>query len=109
MKVFLWLLTTAGTLVCLTGWLIAELFVRSMRETGAGVPIPEISRMVLFPHGWMIAAPVPWIVYASVLSLRRKLRHWELLVFAGGIVLFTTAFVCVEIVALVLVYLPRRP
>src|SRR6185295_16696503 len=109
MKVFLWLSTLALILVCVTGWAIAGLVEHSMRDTMAGVPIPYFTQLVVFPHGWLPVVPVPWIVYAGVLTFRRELTPPAVFLFTGTLILCTAVLVCALVIALTLPYIPRHP
>ena len=109
MKVFLWLITLALTLVCLTGWAMSELVEHSMKETMATLPIPSFTRLVIFPHGWLLIAPVPWIVYATILTLRRELIAPSVVLFTGTLILFAAFLVCALVVALSLPIYSETP
>jgi hypothetical protein len=102
MKAFLWLLTLALIVLCLTGWALSELVEQSMRDRSA----PGFTGLMILPHGWLFLAPLPWVVYAGVLSFRRELRPPEVLVFAGTIVLFAVLLGCALALALALPYIP---
>jgi hypothetical protein len=109
MKVSLWLSTIALILVCLTGWAMAELVGRSMRDTMPGVDLPYFTQLVAFPHGWLLVVPVPWIVYAAALTLRRELTPAAVFVFTGTLILSAVVLVCALVIALTLPYIPRHP
>ncbi len=95
-----------GTLCC-TGWALSELVEHSMRDTMSGLPIPYLTRLVVLPHGWLLVAPLPWLIWASILTLRREVNTARVLLFAGALMLFATLLACVLAVALVLPYIPR--
>ena len=109
MKAFLWLLTFAFALVCLTGWAMSELVEHSMRDTMAAVPAPYFTRLVILPHAWLFAAPLPWVVYAGILTRRRDLTAGATFLFAGTLILFGAVLVCALAIALTLPYIPRHP
>jgi hypothetical protein len=104
MKVFLWLLTLALILVCLTGWALSELVEHSMRDMH--VAAPYFARLVILPHGWLFVAPMPWVVYAGFLTFRRELTPPALFLFAGTLVFFAALLICALALALVLPYIP---
>jgi hypothetical protein len=109
MKFFLWLLTLTFILVSLTGWVMSELVERSIRDTMAALPIPYFTRLLIFPHGWLLVAPIPWIVYAGALTLRRELTPSAVFLFAGTLILFAMLLTCALVIALTLLYIPRLP
>ena len=109
MKVFLWLSTLALLLVCVTCWVMSELVEHSMRDTMAALPIPYFTRLVIFPHGWLLVVPVPWVVYAGVLTLRRELTPAAAFLFTGTLILCAAVLVCALVIALTLPYIPRHP
>ena len=108
MKAFLWLLTLALILVCLTGWAMSELVEHSMRDSMNALPVPHFTRLVILPHGWLLVAPFPWVVYAGALTFRRELTPAAALLFAGTLILFATLLVCALSIALTLPYIPRH-
>ena len=105
MKAFLWLLTLALILVCVTGWAFCELVERSLQDMQ--VVVPAFTRLVIHPHGWLFVAPLPWLVYAGVLTFRRELTPSAALVFSGALLLFVALIVCALALALLLPYLVR--
>lgn len=107
MKVFLWLLTFALILVSLTGWVLSGLVEGSMQDMQ--LIVPYFTRLVILPHGWLLAAPLPWVLYAGVLTFRRELTPSAVLLFAGTLCLFAALLVCALTLALSLPYIPRHP
>lgn len=106
MKAFLWLLTAAMGIVCLSCWAMGELAMRSLSDLG--YPLPNFTRMVLRPHGWLFFAPLPWFVYSAVLSFRRDVSPRAAFIFAGTIVFATTVLVCAVVIAALLPYIPLK-
>ena len=107
MKAFLWLLTLALILVCLAGWTLAELVERSMRDIR--IVVPYFTALVILPHGWRLLVPLPWIVYATVLTFRRgELTAAAAFLFAGTLGLCATSLVCALGIALALPYIARH-
>jgi hypothetical protein len=108
MKVFLWLLTLAFILVCLTGWMMSEVIEHSMRDMplAAGFKVPAFTRLIILPHGWLLFVPLPWVIYAGVLSFRHEVTPEAALLFAGTLVLVAVLLVCVLVIALTLPHLP---
>jgi TRAP-type C4-dicarboxylate transport system permease small subunit len=109
MKTFPWLLTLALIAVCLTGWAMSEWVERSMRDTMAALPVPYVTRLVILPHTWLLAVPLPWVVYAGLLTFRRELTAGAALLFAGTLFLVATLLVCALAIALTIPYIPRIP
>jgi hypothetical protein len=108
MKIFLWLLTLALIAVCLSGWAMSELVEHSMRDTMAALPVPYFTRLVILPHWWLLIVPLPWVVYAGLLTFRRELTPGAALLFAGTLILFAALLVCALAIALTLPYIPRH-
>ena len=106
MKIFLWLLTLALILLCLTGWALSELVEGSMRDIR--IPAPYFTQLVILPHGWLFAAPLPWVVYAAGLTSRRDLTPSSVMLFFGTLFLFGALVVCALVLALALPYIPRN-
>jgi hypothetical protein len=108
MKAFVWLLTLALVLVCLTGWGMSELVERSLRDTMSGLPVPSFTRLIILPHFWMLFVPLPWGIYAGVLTSRREISPAAVALFAGTLILAATLLACPVAIALTLPYIPRH-
>ena len=105
MKLFPWLLTLAFVAVCLTAWVMSELVARSLHDMEATVP--AFTRLVILPrHGWLLFAPVPWVIYSAALTIRKEVTPGALFVFAGALFLFAALVVGAVAVALCLPYIP---
>jgi hypothetical protein len=109
MKAFIWLLTVALSLVCLTGWAMSELIEHSIRDTMRGMPLPYFTGLVIFPHGWLLGVPAPWIVYSAILTFRREVTPGAALLFAGTLIVIAAVVASALTIALTLPYIPRRP
>lgn len=106
MKTFLWLLNLALAVLCLTGWVLAELVQRSLKDLhDAG---PYFTQLVIQPHWWLIVAPTPWVLWAVYLSVRKEILVSQTLQFAGALALFATLIACVLAIALALPFIPRH-
>ncbi len=103
MKVFLWLMILALILVCLTGWAMSELVERSMRDMR--VTVPYFTQLAILPHHWLFIVPLPWVVYAGVLSFRRELTPPAVFLFAGTFIFIVASVVCTLVVALTLPFI----
>ena len=105
MKLFPWLMTLGFALVCLTAWDMSDLVVQSFHDREGDAP--AFTRLVILPsHGWLLFAPVPWVVYSAALSFRREVTPGTMFVFAGTLFLFAALVVCAVVVALWLPYVP---
>ena len=104
MKAVPWLLTVAMGILCFSCWALSELAMRSLRDVG--YPLPNITRFVLHPHGWLLLVPVPWVVYSAVLTFRRDFSVGMALIFAGTVALAMTAVLCVVTIAALLPFIP---
>jgi uncharacterized membrane protein len=106
MKAFLWLLNLALLVLCLTGWVLAELVERSLKDlhdTG-----PYFTQLVIRPHWWLIVAPTPWVIWAVYLTVRKELSVSQVFQFAGALALFATLLACALAIALGLPFIPRH-
>ncbi len=72
-----------------------------------GFAPPALAELVLH-HTWLLFCPVPWIVYAALLSRRRELSTGAVFVFAGTISLAMTGIVCAVALGAVLACVPFR-
>ena len=86
MKTFLWLLTIAFTVLCCACWCVAEVlaeYVRNSRGSFDLYALPAFAVLILPWHAWILLCPLPWAVYATVLSRRREIAPATALIFAG--------------------------
>jgi hypothetical protein len=105
MKKFLWLLSTALGVLCGASWIIGEQVTNFMTFFRHGFTPPALAELLLH-HTWLLFCPVPWIVYAAMLSRRRELSTDAVFVFAGTIGLAMVVIVCVVGAGAVLGCLP---
>jgi len=103
-KIFLWLLTLEFTLASLTCWTTSSLLVICVLPE-RGIIMPGFTHFVLFPNWWILFCPLPWLVYATVLSRRQALSRRAALVFAGTIIVATILLVFTVVTAC---FLPFR-
>jgi hypothetical protein len=106
MKIFPWLLTLAFIVVCLSCWAMSELVMHSIRDMKRLDYIPWFTGTFIRSHSWILACPVPWLVYSTVLSFRREVTPSALFVFAGTLFLAAAVVTCVVVIAAVLPYIP---
>ncbi|MCB1125888.1 MAG: hypothetical protein KDM81_05290 [Verrucomicrobiae bacterium] len=88
---------------------MGEFVERSLADTMPGLKLPWFSRMLMFPRGWLLGVPLPWVVYASLLSARRELSPAAVFRFAGMLGLFLAVFVGALVIALTLPFIPYIP
>jgi hypothetical protein len=104
MKVFIWLITLAFTVVCLCAWAVSEVILRYHGE----IPLPGLTVWLLNPNWWLLVCPTPWIIYSVVLSLRRPATLEHVLIFCGTQVLAAALLVSLVTLACVLPWLPLK-
>jgi len=102
MKPFVWLLTLSLAILSAGCWAVSHLVVHALRVSQAGLAVPNFTRWVLLPHGWMLLCPVPWIIYASVLTLKREITPSAACLFAGTLALAAVSIAVAVAVACVL-------
>ena len=68
------------------------------------LPWPGATQLLLRPNGWIFLFPLPWLIYALMLSRRRELTPNTVFLFAGTVVLALTILTCVIAVACLLPY-----
>jgi hypothetical protein len=107
MKAFPWLLTVAFAVVCFTGWAMSGLAMHSLADTHRDL-LPAVTVLVLRPNGWILACPLPWLIYALVLTVRREITAASVLVFAGTLFLAAAILVCVVVVASVIPFITLK-
>jgi hypothetical protein len=107
MRAFLWLLTAAVGVLCISCWVIAELAVGWYAFRGVD-SLPGLTRLVLQSPIWLLFVPLPWIIYSSVLSLRREVTVRAAFIFAGTIALAMSAVVSAVVVAACLPLFPLK-
>src|SRR5664279_5246471 len=98
MKTFIWLFTFGFLLICLTCWALSSLLVMATFSRAVFI-LPGITRLVLFPNTWILFCPLPWLIYAIVLSRRSELARGAALVFATTIIAATVLLVCAVVAA----------
>jgi hypothetical protein len=65
---------------------------------------PGATQLLLRSNGWIFLFPIPWLIYAFVLSRRRELTPSTVFLFAGIVILAMTVLTCVIVVACLLPY-----
>ena len=72
---------------------------------GLGRVLPAITRLTLYPNTWILICPLPWVIYAAVLSRRTELTRGAAVIFAITVVAATVLLVAVVVTAC---FLPLR-
>jgi hypothetical protein len=108
LKIFLWLVTLAFALLCLTCWLISHLVVQYLWDFRSAFAVPWFPHFFLIPHTWLLFCPLPWMVVATVLSFRGDLSPASAFVFAGSICFAATAVLCIVALASLIAVLPFK-
>jgi len=107
MKTFLWFSTLAFAVVCFNSWALSSLAMRSLSDMGRDL-LPAFTVALLRPNGWMLVCPLPWIIYAAILSFRRELSSGAVFLFAGTLIFAASVFIRAVVIADVLPWLPMK-
>jgi hypothetical protein len=87
---------------------MSSLVTRSLADMQRDDLLPVITVFVLRPNGWILFCPLPWLIYAGVLSFRRELSAGAVFLFAGTVILAATLLGCAVFMACVLPYIPLK-
>ena len=106
MKTFLWLLVLACVVWSVCCWAVSHVIVIVLTGISSYdfFMWPGMTKFLLCPNGWIFLFPLPWCIYAIMLSFRRELTPRDLFVFAGTVVLGLTILTCAIAVACALPY-----
>jgi hypothetical protein len=74
-------------------------------HTNSALLLPATTESLLHPNGWILIVPVPWWIYAVVLSRRRDLAPNAVFAFAGTVILALALLICVVSLACVLPFI----
>jgi hypothetical protein len=107
MKIFVWLFMVVLLFASLACWLLSSLLVRPLLSGFKTESLPAITLQVLYPDTWILFLPLPWLIYAAVLSRRRELTRGDALIFASTTVAATVVLVCAIVTACLLPMWPR--
>ena len=83
LTLFLWLLTVAFALLCLTCWSMLHLVTQYLEHANAGAMLPGFTRLILGLQPFLLYCPLPWAAVAAVLCFRRPLSADAAFIFAG--------------------------
>ena len=106
MRTFVWLVTIALGVLCYALWIVGELVTSYVRDFRQVVPV-ALAELVLH-HTWLLFCPLPWIVYAALLSRRRELSPGAVFVFAGTICLVMIVIVSIVALGAILACVPFK-
>lgn len=101
MKTFTWLFTSGFVLICAVCWALSYLLVTST-FSGLGTVLPAITRLTLYPNTWLLFCPLPWLIYAMILSRRTDVTRRAALIFAFTIIAATVLLVAIVVPACIL-------
>lgn len=100
MRVFSWLLTLALGVECLAGSLLARFVMRSLADEQRA---PPGFTLLFFDHPtWWLLIPLPWVIFALLLSRRPSPDVGSVLVFAGAVAIVAAFLLGVMIIAAIL-------
>jgi hypothetical protein len=106
MRAFLWLLTAAMGILCFSLWGIAQWAMRPFIEDASA--LPRFTEFFLRSHNWLLLAPVPWVIYSVILSVKSQVSPRVAFIFAGTISLAMTSVACVVLVGALMPYVPFK-
>lgn len=84
MKTFIWLIIVTFVMTCLACWAISHVLVATTFSR-MGILMPWFTQLILYPNFWILVCPVPWLIYAMILSRRPDLSRRSALIFAGSV------------------------
>jgi hypothetical protein len=99
MKTFLWLLTLSFAVLCYACWLVAQVIGSALRAGSGGYKLGALIETVLGCSQFVWLLPLPWVVYAGLLSRRGELSASAVFIFAGTLSVAMVAVVCAVAVA----------
>jgi hypothetical protein len=102
MKTFVWLVFAGMLVLSLTLWGLAERVVQSWRGIFAGEELPVFSLFVLSWRNCIFLVPLPWVIYAAVLSSRQSVSVPSALTFAGTVLLGIIGLACIVLYGAIL-------
>lgn len=106
MKFAVWMFAVALFMVCIACWCLGQYLHMSWPHAKfANTPVPSFTQMVLFPHGWLLFCPIPWVVCAVVVTFQRSVSGEFAISFAGTAVVAICAIASAVAIAAVLPYL----
>ena len=95
MKIFIWLVVVAFGFLCLTCWVVAAWVLREH----FGEALPAATALIVSRPSWLVLCPVPWFVYAVVLTRREELSVITALRFAGSVAVAASIVIYLVVVA----------
>ena len=74
-------------------------------HTNGGLRLPAVTLFFLSHTGWILLCPLPWLIYAAVLSRRSDPTPSAVFVFAGTAMLALAIIFCIVAGACLLPYI----
>ena len=106
MKFGIWMFAVALCTVCMACWCLGQYLHMSWSHGRlANMPVPSFTQMVLFPHGWLLFCPIPWLTGAFAVTFRRNVSSEFAFSFAGMAIVAICAIASAVAIAAVLPYL----
>ena len=100
MRVFPWLLALALAVECLAGSFLARFLMRSLADEQRAAPG---FTLLFFGHPtWWLLIPIPWVIYALILSRRPSPAVASAFIFAGTVSIVAAFLLGVMIIAAIL-------
>ena len=104
MKAFLWLLTLAFAVMCLSLWALARIEA-GLLEARYHHVLPALTQALVINPKWLWFCPVPWIVASVILSCRKEVSPVVGFLFLGTIALAASVILFPFLVAAALPWL----
>jgi hypothetical protein len=100
MRVFPWLLALALAVECLAGTLLARFVMQSLAD--AQLAAPGFTLLFFGHPTWWLLIPIPWVIYALILSRRPSPAVGSVLVFAGTVAMVAAFLLGIMVIAAIL-------
>ncbi|MBI3986338.1 MAG: hypothetical protein HY343_05435 [Lentisphaerae bacterium] len=94
MKTFLWLMVVALAVLCVGCWCFAFLVMQYLRDFRVAFAVPNLTRLVLMPYTWLLFCPLPWLLCAIILNVRREISQSAVFIFAGTVAIAMVVIFC---------------
>ncbi|HEY3854307.1 MAG TPA: hypothetical protein VGO67_07955 [Verrucomicrobiae bacterium] len=104
MKLFVWLLVLAFAVLSACCWMISYVIMLVLADIIPNVMLPGFTELLLRHNGWILLVPLPWVVYAIVLSGSQDLSPGSVFLFSGTVVLTLAVLICLVSLACALPY-----
>ena len=105
-KLSAWLLALGAVIVCLSCWAMVHITETSLHDQR--IPGPAITNLVTSAGGWILAVPVPWLIWAAKMNLSRVVKSDEFLLFSSSLLLALAVLACASGIAVLLPLIPFK-